>query len=610
MSEAEIPNNSSNLFESNPDQDASQPTEEGIAAIAPQTDEEWTTVDFPDAIPVDALPYAEPTDPSELGKADRIQELERQNGELQEYVSSLEAALAHSEILRQSETERLETLAGAQYASAQQRSREHVALIAKLRKDLDFAGQRIREQDVQIVQRTQELVTAQEHLTQLFQELENAHQSAQKQQILVETLTAQLESSQEQVAQLERECALTQQRYSEQLQGTRQAEILCRDLRSRLHRQQRYTLQFKAALEKCLDAPAHAPVHLPEQVELVDEEGDLSDSSIAFVKSQPVQPWSASPGFPTFDADETTLEEQVTSRDQASWTAELLAETSWMTDLPSDSFELSEGQSLLGSTLQASHDSMAALHSLEDELNAAPRTVRAQAPQSFVERSSEDCVIAPIPKANALSYTIKHASSELADLQRGIQLFTPPEMPPVLRAGKVQRTAEVQRPAPISLEPTASSEQSDRFVAEGIAAQLDAIDRTGDDRGEVAVSDDPAAQDGLEVDQLEIGKLCKVDEPASTSLDANAMLAERNEESKNEESKSASFVTFENHAQGSSPFITLNSSGKQSVPLEQAGVAASSGNAPSPVVYPTRSQKKLPSLAAVDLPSFPKKVGR
>ncbi len=71
MSEAEIPNNSSNLFESNPDQDASQPTEEGIAAIAPETQEEWTTVDFPDAMPVDALPQAEPVDPSELGKANR-----------------------------------------------------------------------------------------------------------------------------------------------------------------------------------------------------------------------------------------------------------------------------------------------------------------------------------------------------------------------------------------------------------------------------------------------------------------------------------------------------------------------------------------------------------
>ena len=267
MSEAEIPNTSSNLFESNPAQDAAQPTEEGIAAIdadlpslAPQTEEEWTTVDFPDALPVDEIPHAEPSDLVQNDlvqdnriQADRIQELERQNLELQEYVSSLETALTHSEILRQreievrqKETARLETLAGAQYATAQQRSREHVALIAKLRKDLDFAGQRIRDQDGQLVQRTQDVVTAQEHLTQLFQELESAHQSAQKQQILVETLTAQLESSQEQVAQLERECTLTHQRYSEQMQGTRQAEILCRDLRSRLHRQQRYTLQFKA----------------------------------------------------------------------------------------------------------------------------------------------------------------------------------------------------------------------------------------------------------------------------------------------------------------------------------------------------------------------------
>lgn len=587
MSEAEIPNNSSNLFESNPNQDASQPTEEGIAAIEPQIDEEWTTVDFPNAIPVDAIPHA--------AEVERIQELERQNRELCDRMGDLEVALQHSETLRQREIERLETLAGAQYATAQQRSREHVMLIAKLRKDLDFAAERIREQDAQLAQRTQEVVTAQEHLTQLFQELENAHQSAQKQQILVETLTAQLESSQEQVAQLERECALTQQRYSEQMQGTRQAEILCRDLRSRLHRQQRYTLQFKAALEKCLDAPAHATVHLPDQVEPAIEEANSSDSAIAFVKSQPVQPWSAAPEFPTFDAEfETTLEqEQVTPRDQASWTADLLAETAWMTDLPSDTVEVTEKEQSASGLIQEPPDAMEALHSLEDELN------RAQAPQRFVERSSEDRVIAPIPKANALSYTIKHASSELADFQRGIQLFTPPEMPPVLRVAGVQRS--------VSIAPIAASEASDRFVAEGIADQLDAVDQSGsDDSAEGATSHDPlelgranrATQDEFEID------VCKADEPASALSEASAIRAERTFED-----ESTLFTTVEDDPQSLSPFITLNSSKKQSAPLEQAGVVAS-GNAPSPVVYPTRSQKKLPSLAAVDLPSFPKKAGR
>ncbi|MCU0570906.1 MAG: hypothetical protein MUF49_30605 [Oculatellaceae cyanobacterium Prado106] len=134
----------------------------------------------------------------------------------------------------------------------------------------------------------QDLSAAQEQIKTLYNQLEFAHQTNQRQQILVETLTDQLEISQERVAQLERETALLQQRYTEQTQLLHQAEGNGRDLQSRLYRQQRYTLQFKAALEKCLEVPA------PQY----DATPDVATAQIAadylfLPKAQRIKPWSA-----------------------------------------------------------------------------------------------------------------------------------------------------------------------------------------------------------------------------------------------------------------------------------------------------------------------------
>ncbi len=154
--------------------------------------------------------------------------------------------------------------------------------------ELHTQTQQLRDRDSLAIQQSEELSATQSQLKRLFQTLESSHQAAQRQQILIETLSEQLQSSQERVAQLERECALTQQRYNEQSHQLLQAANTCRELRTRLHRQQRQTLQFKVALEKSLEMPATSgetgqPSH--------------SQSSIphpsAVAKAQPIQPWSA-----------------------------------------------------------------------------------------------------------------------------------------------------------------------------------------------------------------------------------------------------------------------------------------------------------------------------
>lgn len=88
----------------------------------------------------------------------------------------------------------------------------------------------------------------------LLQELENTRQLLQHQQHLVESLREQLANSQARTVELESDLAFVQQRYTQQAHLLQETETACLDLRARLHRQQRQTLQFKTALEQCLDA--------------------------------------------------------------------------------------------------------------------------------------------------------------------------------------------------------------------------------------------------------------------------------------------------------------------------------------------------------------------
>jgi len=149
---------------------------------------------------------------------------------------------------------------------------------------------RSQEQDSLIVRQGEELNTLQDQLTRLFHTLESSHQAATRQQILIETLSEQLQSSQERVAQLERECALTQQRNNEQSHQLVQSANTCRELKTRLHRQQQQTLQFKVALEKCLEMPNR-------QVSEAQPTRPKRDVGGVVPKAQPIQPWSTQQDF-------------------------------------------------------------------------------------------------------------------------------------------------------------------------------------------------------------------------------------------------------------------------------------------------------------------------
>lgn len=152
---------------------------------------------------------------------------------------------------------------------------------------------RSQQQETLLAQQTEEFNTLHEQLARLFNALESSHQASVRQQILIETLSEQLQSGQERIAQLERECSYTQQRYNEQSHQLLQAANTCRDLRSRLQRQQQQTLQFKAALEKSLEMPKATDTQPPQR---------------GFVpKAQPIQAWSAQPDLSEEPSDFESL---------------------------------------------------------------------------------------------------------------------------------------------------------------------------------------------------------------------------------------------------------------------------------------------------------------
>ncbi|MEI2578140.1 hypothetical protein [Scytonema sp. PRP1] len=141
-------------------------------------------------------------------------------------------------------------------------------------------------------QQTQEFTAAQEQVNSLFQQLETAVQTVQRQESLIENYKAQLEISQQRLAQLERECTLMTSTCNEQSHQLLQSENSCRELRTRLMRQQRQTLQFKAALEKCLETPVPGYDLLDNNHIGSSQTRPSKHSSFLFCQAQPIRPWS------------------------------------------------------------------------------------------------------------------------------------------------------------------------------------------------------------------------------------------------------------------------------------------------------------------------------
>jgi hypothetical protein len=235
------------------------------AIITPDREiDAWETVAFPDAIiDVSGLP--------EAASIDIVSSLESQNQTLRDRVSYLETTLSQSQSHLCQEVARWESLA--------------------LRGDARLQAA-VQTQEQTIAQYINELTESQQKIAEVFTQLEHAHQSAQRQQIVMETLNTQLRNSQERVAQLERECAGVHQQNVDQAQQILQQAHQVQDLQSRLQRQQRYTLQYKAALEKSLDVVTPATPAIPALLSETTA-NQLAAKHVTMPKPCPVKPWSA-----------------------------------------------------------------------------------------------------------------------------------------------------------------------------------------------------------------------------------------------------------------------------------------------------------------------------
>jgi len=266
---------------------------------SPENDE-WETVNFPDAISVDSIPVLETTsaETQDLILADRDQ-TERSSKEVPEV----------PEILTKDSREDLESVNLME--ALHDCNRELVNRVTELETALEECQKNLENQEKLLEERTRELAGTQEQVTRLFYKLELCNQIIQRQEVLVESLTDKWEKSEEHQAQMERECALTKQSYNQQTYHLKELENSCQQLRSRLYRQQQQTLQFKAALERCLEMPRMETVNQstekttelsPVMVSQVSSQTELSKQENPFlqtntkilplINSEPVKPWS------------------------------------------------------------------------------------------------------------------------------------------------------------------------------------------------------------------------------------------------------------------------------------------------------------------------------
>jgi hypothetical protein len=171
------------------------------------------------------------------------------------------------------------------------------AEIAETDKILQWQKTRSTVTESMFNQQNQELSAAQEQIQLLYEQLDASVQNVQRQEIIIETYKSQLQISQHRLAQLERECSLLQTNYSEESQQLLHSQNTCHELRTRLMRQQRQTLQFKAALEKCLDKPVFNEEIIedpfPANHNHNHRQTRFSRTAHSLLNNpQPIQPWS------------------------------------------------------------------------------------------------------------------------------------------------------------------------------------------------------------------------------------------------------------------------------------------------------------------------------
>lgn len=272
-----------------PEEEWSSPLEEWANNL-PSEDDDWETVNFPDAMNIDnltATPVSQTVNQTVINSSPPSQGNQQKSEILPEIslnLSNLSDENFTPEQL-QALSEQGVTIPPTMWQALHECNRNLVNRLTNLEVILETNTQNLKLQENLLKEKNQHLLDSQRQVNRLFYKLELCQQVIQRQEVMVENLTEKWQQSQQQQAQLERECAIAQQKYNEQSYHLQELENICQELRSRLQRQQRQTLQFKVALERTLPktagfAEADKTVNIQEEINL-----------ISTLTAPPVQPW-------------------------------------------------------------------------------------------------------------------------------------------------------------------------------------------------------------------------------------------------------------------------------------------------------------------------------
>jgi DNA repair exonuclease SbcCD ATPase subunit len=155
-----------------------------------------------------------------------------------------------------------------------------LATIARLQRELAETKERLETRTRHVKSYETLLARQNDELQRTVAEVESYREVERIQQRSLSTLSEELASAREQLARLERECTLLQENQNEGIQRALAAEKEAEELRSRLQRQQRFTLHYKTALERCTG-------------ESIPETEPIGGALVS--SERPIEPWSESP---------------------------------------------------------------------------------------------------------------------------------------------------------------------------------------------------------------------------------------------------------------------------------------------------------------------------
>ncbi|MEL6815556.1 MAG: hypothetical protein AAFP03_12170 [Cyanobacteria bacterium J06598_3] len=443
---------------------------------------------------------------------------------------------------------------------------------------------------------------AQQQVGKLVSQLETNEQLLSRQQLINENLQTELTNSQERITQLERECALASQQYADEAKARVKTETTNRDLRSRLQRQQRYTLQFKAALEKSLTVSTRSAStsanNTASLAQPVSFNTPATVPAVTMPKAQQIMPWAAAAATSPFQGIDPHLESLIRNAGKPTNVAE--SKPSSLTAEPTEAnakVTTSGGTDPLPTGTADSEAEAKLWQDLERVINTA---TEAEAPdQPAVQPIAEAIDKKPVDSAPAISTELNDAGATASAPATALETSTTASESPRFNWQKATQagfteTATVETNTAKTNTSEAKSEPSDEIASTSETAtaepQTEAETHTeAESTARVAAPtpqriatpipplSQPAAQQTPFTEPSPWGKPLPETIPAAAEKTSEATM-------------------------GKKAIAPLNLPKSDYLPAMDGGTASS---AISPVVNPLRTQKKkVNSLAAVELPTF------